>query len=90
VKLSEIDIPVKRERLTVSLATYLQVKLSEIDIPVKRERLMPLFTRLRASKATFDAKATLQAQPTSKNGSVAIRVQKHCEHVLFKLCKVLE
>jgi len=34
------------------------------------------FSRLRASKATFDAKVTPLAQPTSKNGRVAIRLQR--------------
>jgi hypothetical protein len=41
----------------------------------KISHITPLFTRLRASNVTSDAKATPQAQPIFKNGRVAIRVQ---------------
>jgi len=37
-------------------------------------KLTPPITRLRASKATFNAKVTPQAQPISKKRRIAIRV----------------
>ena len=40
--------------------------------------LTPPITRLRASKVTFDAKTTPQAQPSSNKRSIAIRVHGPC------------
>jgi len=48
------------------------------EVIILTKCLTPPITRLRASKATFDAEVTPQAQPISNKRSLAIRVHGHC------------